>query len=374
MKRIQALSRILLCAIGVSMLSSCFLDDDDDSQPPRYRDAVMRVMDQYRAPGVVAGVWYPGDEPWKMAFGFADLATRRPLELRDHFSIRSVTKSFTVTVILQLVRDGTLSLDDTLERYVPGVPNGASITLRQLAAMESGVKNYSETAAFTADLSRDITRTFTPAELVAYAVPLSPVFDPGAQYDYSNTNTVLLGMVIENVTRMPIADVLRARIFDPLGLTQTTYPYVIPLPDPHPTPYSVDQRNGFADDEPLLSPTGLGAAGAMVSTIDDLGTWGEALGTGRLLTPALQAERLAHSRIATNGPTYERYGLGIGTIKGWWGHTGTGLGFQAATFHDPRTGATIAVLVNATPEFSAVRDDNIAQEVFSALADVVATR
>jgi D-alanyl-D-alanine carboxypeptidase len=367
--------RILLCAIAVLLLSSCWRDDDSgDRQPARYRAAVVRVMDQYRAPGVVAGVWVPGSEPWKMAFGVADVATRRPLDLRDHFSIRSVTKSFTVTVILQLARDGALSLDDPIERHVANIPNGASITLAQLAAMESGVKNYSETPAFIADLIADPGRTFTPAGLVGYAVPLSPAFAPGAQYDYSNTNTVLLGMVIERVTKTPLAEVFRTRIFEPLKLAQTTYPSAIALPDPHPTPYAVDPRTGEVDDQPFISPTGLDAAGAMVSTLDDLGAWGEALGTGRLLTPALQAQRLAHSRIATNGPVYERYGLGIGVLKGWWGHTGSGIGFQAATFHDTRSGATIAVLVNATPESNSPREDNIAQDVFAALADVVASR
>ncbi len=84
--------------------------------------------------------------------------------------------------------------------------------------------------------------------------------------------------------------------------------------------------------------------------------------------------RIARSRVVTNGPEYDRYGLGIGILKGWWGHTGSGIGWQAATFYDPGTRATIAVLVNATPSGTPRKDLNFAQEIFSALAAVVAQR
>ncbi len=352
------------------------MDEETDPAPPiavQYSAAVQTVMQRYHAPGVVAGVWVPGQTPWRMAFGVADIASGRPLSLSDHFAIRSVTKSFTVTALLQLVRDGRLSLDDHIDQYVAGVPNGNSITLTQLAAMESGVANYSASLAFLSVFSADVAHVFTPAELVAYGLAQSPIFDPGQQYDYSNTNTVLLGMVIEQVAQQPIAEVLQSRIFDPLKLGQTRYPSVVALPDPHPTPYEVNGVTGEIDIQPYISPTSLGASGAMVSTIDDLGVWGQALGSGSLLTPALQALRLAHSRPATNGPDYDSYGLGIGSIKGWWGHTGSGIGFQAAVMYDPRSGATIAVLVNANPAKSLYsREDNIAQDVFAALADVVA--
>ena len=364
-----------LAVLAIPLLTSCNSGGDDDPLPDRYEAAVKRAMDRYKAPGVVAAVWRPGKEPWKQGFGYADVESKRPSDVRDHFSIRSITKSFTVTVILQLAQDGALSLDHTIDRYVAGIPNGNRITLTQLAAMESGIKNYSETLAFQDAIGKDISRSFTEAELIGYAIPLSPVFDPAARYNYSNTNTVLLGMVVESVTKTPLAEVMRARIFEPLHLSRTTYPVTTPLPDPHPTPYVVDPRTDEMEAVPLLSPTGLAGAGAMVSTIDDLGAWGQALGTGRLLSPALFAFRLAHSRTATDGPIYDRYGLGIGSFKGWWGHTGTGFGFQAAVFYDPSSGSTIAVLVNATPISPDMGDeDNIAQDVFAELADVVNAR
>jgi D-alanyl-D-alanine carboxypeptidase len=257
---------------------------------------------------------------------------------------------------------------------VPGIPNGDRITLTQLAAMESGVKDYSQVAAFLERFIANPGIAWTPQQLIAYAVSESPVFDPGARYDYSNSNTVLLGLVIEKVTQASLAEAYRGRIFEPLQLAYTSYPSETELPDPHPTPYALDTVTGAVDEQPLVNPTALGASGGMVSTLDDLAAWGDALGSGRLLTPELQMQRMTHSRAATNGPEYDLYGLGIGSLQGWWGHTGSGVGFQAATFRDPKTGTIIAVLVNATPTASSGRELNLAQEIFVALANVVDRR
>jgi D-alanyl-D-alanine carboxypeptidase len=360
-------------AIAVALLAGGCLQDDVTPMPPRYRAAVEGVLARYHVSGALVSVSVPGEAAWKGAFGYANLEDRTPFDPVSYGSIRSVTKSYTVTVILQLVRDRVLRLDDKLDRFVPGIPNGDRITLADLAGMQSGIADYSAQPAFQEDFGSDFERAFSEEELVAYAIPASPVFEPGTQYEYSNTNTVLLGMVIEQVTRQPLGSVLQSRVFTPLGLTGTSYPLTVPLPLPHPTPYAVAVDDGAAEKLPLVSPTGLAGAGAMVSTLADLETWGKALGDGRLIGPELQKERIERSRPVTNGPEYDRYGLGIGILAGWWGHTGSGIGWQAATFYDPRSGTVIAAMVNETP-VGGGRDLNIAQELFEALADVVATR
>lgn len=333
--------------------------------PKGYREAVLRVMDAYHLPGAVVGVWVPGKEPWKIAQGYGDVAHAVPIGLDDHFPIRSATKSFTVTMILQLAKSRAISLDDPIEAYVPGIPNGSEITLADLAAMESGVKSYSDVEAFLLALEQDLARPWTPEELVGLALPESPVFPPGARYDYSNTNCILLGMVLEKVMREPLAEIYRKMIFKPLGLKETSYPNGATLPEPHPVSYIVAPDTGEASEIPIVNLSAFGASGGMVSTLKDLHKWGRALGKGTLIGARLQKERLRHSRPATSGPEYDRYGLGIGELKGWWGHTGEGLGNQAAVFYDPKTGAVIAVLVNSS------QATNAATEIFKALADVV---
>ena len=131
----------------------------------------------------------------------------------------------------------------------------------------------------------------------------------------------------------------------------------------------VELPTGETSVAPRISPTSLAGSGAMTSTLADLLTWGDELGSGSLIGSTLRDLRRSRSRPVTNGPEYERYGLGIGEIDGWWGHTGSGLGYQLAVMNDPASGATIAVMVNATPA-GARRDLNFAQELFEELAEV----
>lgn len=360
------------CALGVlPWLASCG-GDDVPAVELEYASAVQGMVSTYFLPGVLAAVRRPGQRQWTGAFGKANLQSGTGLALGSTFPIRSVTKSFTVTIVLQLQREGLLTLDDKIDHYVPGLPNGHLITLADLAGMQSGLVDYSATTAFGDLFIADLQRVWTEQELVDFSRAQPVVFQPGEQYQYSNTNTVLLGMVVEAVTGQTLAAQLASRIFQPLGLRGTTYPTEPELPAPAPTPYGVDISSGVADEYPLISPSSLAGAGALSSTLADLLTWGDELGSGSLVGPALHELRRTRSRPVTNGPEYANYGLGIGEIDGWWGHTGSGLGFQLACMNDPASGTTVAVMVNATPE-GGRRDLNFAQEVFEALAAVVAS-
>lgn len=351
-------------------LVSCNSDDVPATELA-YADAVRQAASTHTLPGVLAAVRRPGQRDWWGAFGKANLDSGAGLAPGSTFPIRSVTKSFTVTLLLQLVRDGLLTLADTIDRYVPGVPDGDLITLADLAGMQSGLKDYSATDAFIERFAADLQRVWTERELVDFGLAESPLFLPGAEYQYSNTNTVLLGMVIETVTGQALAGQLGMRIFEPLGLAGTAYPSQPTLRAPFPTPYAVDVSTGAASELPQISPTALAGSGAMTSTLADLLAWGDELGSGSLIGSTLAELRRSRSRPVTNGPEYANYGLGLGEIGGWWGHTGSGLGYQLACMNDPVSGTTIAVMVNATPE-GGRRDLNFAQEVFEALAEVVA--
>lgn len=360
------------CAGGLMpWLAGCGGDDDVPEVELEYARAVRELIASHALPGVLAGVRRPGRRPWHGAFGVADLDSGAPLALGSHFPIRSVTKSFTVTLVLQLVHDGVLALTEPIARFVPGLPNGERITLADLAGMQSGLVDYSSTQEFFDAFAADLQRRWTEQELVDFARVKPVVFQPGEAYQYSNTNTVLLGMVVEAVTHTTLAAQMEARILQPLALHGSAYPSEPALPRPFPTPYAVDVATGAADAQPQISPTALAGSGAMRSTLADLLRWGEELGSGSLIGPALNELRRSQSRPVTNGPEYARYGLGIGEIGGWWGHTGSGIGYQLATMNDAASGSTIAVMVNATPQ-GGRRDLNFAQEVFEALAAVVA--
>lgn len=342
------------------------------SRDADYAKAVDSLMSTYRPPGILAAVRMAGAAPWTGAFGLADVARATPLSLDSSFPLRSITKSFTVTAFLQLVREGQLGLDDKVGRYIAGVPNGSLISLADLAGNQSGLVDYSMQPGFFEVFVKDTLHVWTPRELLALSFAVPPSFLPGAQYEYCNTNTVLLGLVIEVVTGLPLAEVLAARIFRPLRLSGTSYPSSAALPPPAPTGYAVDIVTGELDDQPLISPTSLAGSGAMASTLADLLTWGDALGRGTLIGAALQDVRKSRARNVTNGPEYDRYGLGIGQIGKWWGHTGSGVGFQVATMYLESRSATVSVMVNASPD-GGRQHLNLAQVLFEKLAAVVET-
>jgi len=336
-----------------------------DALQAAYLHAVEAVKAKYHIPGVVVGISNRKGDTWHAALGLSDVETGAPVSIDQHFSIRSVTKSYTVTLILELAREKQLSLDDPISKYYPGIPNGNSITLTQLAAMESGIESYTRVDEFLEPFIADTQRQWDPNELIELSLPKSPLFSPGAKYDYSNTNTLLLGAVAEKVTKLSLAQAFQQYIFDPLNLEETSYPDSNAFPSPHPKSYLVDPKDGKVKEAPPVNFSSFGASGGIVTTIDDFLNWGKALGTGSLIGNKLQALRERHSRRADKGPEYDRYGLGMGELLGWWGHTGEGLGYQAATFYDKRSKTTIAVMVNSSQPV------NVATQVFKALANVI---
>ncbi len=327
------------------------------------QSALEQVMTEYDVPGAAAGVWIPGEGSWTTAVGLANVEDDLAVTTDMVWPIRSITKSYTVTLLLQLADAGALSLDDTLDQYVDGVTNGDQITLLELANMSSGNADYVG-EEFIEDFSADPTRIYTLDELNAFVLGKPAQFAPGSEYLYTNANTNLLGAVIEKVTGETYAEALQERILTPLGQSDTTYiTDVADWAEPHPV--------GYIDVDGALQPqvenaSILGAAGSLFSTLEDGRVWAEILATGALLEPETQdLRRIGHP---IPKPPYDRYAVGMGETNGWWGHNGEGVGFTAATFHDVDTGTSIVVYMNE----SNVPGVHPADTAFRALADVLA--
>ncbi|MFA5607099.1 MAG: serine hydrolase domain-containing protein [Leucobacter sp.] len=330
------------------------------------QEALERTMAEDNVPGAAAGVWIPEEGSWTAAAGLADIEEQIAVTTDMSWPIRSITKSYTVTLLLQLVADGTLNLDDTISEYVDGVTNGDRITLLQLANMSSGVAEYAN-EAFFAEFMKDPTHVYSLEELNAAALGEPEQFAPGTEYVYTNTNTNLLGAVIEAATGQEYADVLAERILKPLGQSGTHYILdVEEWTEPHAVGYQPDPETQHMSDSSQHTSI-LGAAGALVSTLDDGRVWATTLGSGALITPKLQEQRQAGHPIER--PPYDLYAVGMGETGGWVGHNGEGLGFTAATFYRPETGASIVVYMNASniPDRS-----HPADQAFRALAAVLA--
>lgn len=335
-----------------------------DATQAALRQALDDTMAEYGVPGAAVGVWIPGQGSWTTAAGLADVETGTSATTDMQWPLRSVTKSVTVTLILELVDEGEIGLDDTIDQYVDGVTDGDKITLRELANMSSGNADYTNDR-FAEAFSADPTKIFTLEELNGFMLGDPAQFAPGTQHVYTNANTNLLGAVVEDVTGEPFGDVVKDRILDPLQLENTQYTLEISTWEkPHPIGYVLD------DGEPSAQPDNLsifGPAGSMIATIDDMRVWGIALATGALLTPETQADRLLGSPLEI-GPPYDIYALGIGETQGWWGHNGEGLGFTAAVFHNPDTAATIVVFMNLS---NVVPKAHPADQLFRRIAEVL---
>jgi D-alanyl-D-alanine carboxypeptidase len=306
-------------------------------------DAAKSSFLQAAAPGAIVGVRTP-DGTWTAAYGYADPVNQTLMTEDMHVRIGSVTKTFTGTAILQLAQDGRLALSDPIEKYYPGIPNGDQVTLMELANMTSGVASY-YTPEFLDRYFGDPETIFTPDELIAYGVSASPVFEPGEMFNYSNTNTILLGKVIEQVTGQTVEDVFQQQILGPLNLTGTSMPGVSPdLPDPHPQGYTLQGTEPLQEpvDATNWSPSFGWTAGAMISTLPDLLTYDRALATGQgLLSPQTQTQRLE------SFPSPAGYGIAIGCVDGWVGHTGELPGFNTSVYHDTTTDTSVVVMVNS---------------------------
>ncbi|MFE7096269.1 serine hydrolase domain-containing protein [Streptomyces erythrochromogenes] len=309
--------------------------------------AIRKVMAEAKVPGVIVALSAPGKGTYLRSFGVADKSTGMPMSPGLNMRIGSETKTFTVTALLQLVDEGKVGLDDPIGKYVDGVPNGDRITLRELAGMRSGLFNYSADEDFGKAFLADPSRPFTPQQLLAYSFKHPVLFEPNAKFDYSNTNLILLGLVVEKVTGQRLGDYIDREVVAAAGLKHTLFPVGAEFPSPHAQGYTDQTLSGKTANATDWNPSWGWAAGAMISNLSDLRSWAKTVATGTLLKPATQAERL---KVVPSLPG-AGYGLGIFNVQGWIGHNGSLPGYQSLTVYLPGPQATLVVLLNTDTDY-----------------------
>src|SRR3954451_21326794 len=303
------------------------------------------------APGAVALVREHGHTT-RLAAGYANTRTQARMRPSDRFRVGSVTKTFVATVILQLAGEGKLSLEDSVERWLPGeVPNGATITLRQLLTMTSGIFDYLDDGDDTV-LTREIADPnvrWTPPELVAIATAHAPRFAPGSSWSYSNTGYILLGQIAEQAAQRPIADSLRDRISRPAGLHARSLETTPRIAGRHAHGY--DTLGGkTVRDVSNLDQTWAWTAGAIVSNADDIARFYRALLGGHLLRPDLLATMQTTIPMGAPAPRGFGYGAGIFTTPMpcgiAWGHTGSTPGYLTTVLNSRGGKRQVVLMIN----------------------------
>lgn len=277
--------------------------------------------------------------------GTGDLATQAPVDPRGRFRVGSITKNLTAVLTLQLVARHQVDLDAPATGYLPGgvLPSGSPITVRQLLDHTSGLYDYSNdlpgilVGDTVTGYQQFRYRTYAPADLVAGALTHGSQFTPGSRYDYSNTNFVVLGMLVEHVTGEPFAKVLTDRILRPAGMTATGF--VVPRTDiagPHAVGYlTEDDRSKPLFDATEQTASWIWTAGAAISTTSDLNRYWRALMSGALLPAAQLAQMETTQPADTTGTSFyglgiRRYTLSCGTQV--YGHDGILQGYQTYSY------------------------------------------
>ncbi len=307
------------------------------------------------------------------ASGTTKLGEDKPPTADTHFRIASVTKTMTSAATLLLAQEGKLSLQDPVSKYISGVPNGDNITIALLLEMRSGLYSFTDSPKITTSLDNDPTREWKPQELLDIAFAQPPNFAPGAEYEYSNTNYVLLGLIVEKLDGKPLATVFEDRLFEPLGLTNTMFPpassNAIPEPFSHgylyggsstmmygTPPYTpameAEARAGTLQpkDYTDVNHSFSFAAGAVISTSADLATWMKALGSGKVFNAEYQRIWHDSAKIIDPKNSYNWYGYGIDQLR--WGqhvvdlHGGQTTGYNTEALYDPTNDMTLVIWGN----------------------------
>lgn len=307
----------------------------------------------------------------QFSFGTLELGKDLPPNTQDYYRIGSVAKAMTGTIVLQLVQEGKLALEDPISKYRPEVPNGDNITIAQLLEMRSGLADFDVDPTFRRALDENRTRVWQPQELVAMALKAPPLFAPGARWSYCNTNYLLLGLVMEQLTGKSAQTLMQERIFTPLGLKHTSMPALtdasIPSPYAHGYHYGTAQGDGSAEGAlpqadrqaaaaGTLKPNDWSdaslswgwTAGSVISNADDMVVFVKALVDGQLLKPEMQQRRFASLRpISDNNPPYD-YGLALMKSRTYFGHNGQVPGYQSFVVRDPKTDTSLVILTALT--------------------------
>jgi D-alanyl-D-alanine carboxypeptidase len=344
--RSTALSLLL---IGAAACNDDARDGEDATSSPLELDA-QAVLDAHQAqqefPGAVLALHDPVLGDVQVTSG----ATRpgsagAPVDPQVPWGIGSVTKTFVAVVVLQLAEEGALDLDASIEPYFPELPRAADISARQLLQHTSGLNEYFESPAVAADLGRP----WSPLELVDAAVALGPVGEPGAGYHYSNTNYVLLGQLVLQLTGRRWDAAVRERILEPLGMQHTHY-IGQELAPPLGRGFRVEDGT-FVEYTHHDHPSTGDAAGGLQSTATDLLRFTRALLDGSLLDVQRQTEMETFVPGESQGYVAHEYGLGLEKYTAneltVYGHLGTSAAHASFIGFEPISGVAVSVLINA---------------------------
>lgn len=305
-------------------------------------DAIITAsMAQDNYPGVVLDITGPAGV-YRKAYGNTPggwFSSGRPVTIDDHFRMGSITKTFLACAAFIQIDQGKLNMRDVVSKYVPGIPNGNNITIENLMSMQSGIPDYTADFWFSVNAGMFPTAPISRDREMGLIRGSSSQFTPGTQFSYSNSNALLLGEILQNITGRNIRNIIIEDVITPLGLTETTWPTNSVVPAP-------------AMSDSQWTPDWAREAGALTTTITDLTKWAQEMRDGTLLSAdshyVWTKQFWGVPLGGDSPPTSVGYGHFQMKWGRWVGHGGSHPGgFDSSCLFDPETGATITVGNNA---------------------------
>ncbi|WP_052031854.1 serine hydrolase [Novipirellula maiorica] len=347
-------------ASGTSNTTDAATAESSDTQTfVKQLDQKLDGVDASELPALSLLVARDGEVIYRRTIGLADLENEKAATAKTKFRIGSITKQFTAAAILRLVADEKLTLDDTLDQFLPTFSRGDEITIHHLLTHTSGIPSFTETAEFWQRVSQPT----TDADVIASFQGLPLSFKPGTKYHYNNSGYFLLGHIVAQVSGKTFGDYLQDTFFQPLGMTDTG----IHSPDLN----LENEARGYSLQDDSFQPalnwhmSQVGGAGAMYSTVDDLMLWNEAVFSGQVLTSDLREKAFT--------PYQNGYGYGwlIGEHRGLRtiSHNGGLNGFVSSLIRYPDQNLTVIALHNASPSVPEMTPESVTRKIAELFLD-----
>ena len=353
LKVLVVLGAIACLTFGMNLASA-----GDADEGPLQRALERFVSREGGPPGIIVVV-ARGKSIDVHTAGYANLESRRSIHIHDHMRLASVAKAFSGAAALSLVASGQLSLDDTIRQWLPELPQTWwPVTLAQLLNHTSGIRDFSLEDGFLPALIASLQVPPSPHELLAFIGGKPPSFVPGTQYRYSNSDNIIVGLMVEAATSQPYEEVLKSRVYQPLKMKRTSLPNGSDMPRPYVPGYEV-KDNPPADVTRFFAAGWTWASGGIVSTPADVilfvrGYVGGALTDQKTRAAQFQFQQGAKSEppgpgVNSAGLALFRYETTCGTVYGHTGNTSGYTQFIAATA-DGRRAVVVSINGQITPE------------------------
>lgn len=328
----------------------------DDPDADRIVDVVRNKLAELDLSGAVFGVWRGDEEIVSGAVGESPLGVpaTRDMQLR----VGQPMEPMLSTVLLQLGEAGTLSLDEPIAKWVPDFPRADKITPRMLANSTTGISDYVTNPEFLKTFYANPIKGFTSQEIFDLANSRPPLFEPGTSFAYAHSDLCLLGVVLEQATGKPLGDLLKERIFQPLGMNQSSVMLTPEISEPILHGYT--NERGVFEDSTFWNPTAFLNSGNMNSTVAEVARWVRALGSGELLSDTAFTEMMADKTAGLGPLTADRY-FAFGTV-----HLGSWLlmnpafgGYNGIALYDTESKTTIVVYATLGPTANANANNTV---------------